>query len=119
MYIGWADHRGMRFQAAAEQNGLRYSVTGLAAYALLSNENGLHVLETPAGERDFDRIAVRVTVKPVPLYYAALPAGTEPTASGEIVRRYRFQPSPSCATNVGGEPGRADRVLAGDFDLFG
>jgi ATP-dependent Clp protease ATP-binding subunit ClpC len=119
MYIGWSDHRGMRFQAAAEENGLRYSVSGLAAYALLSAEDGLHVLETPVREHDFDRIAVRVTVQPVPLYYAALPASTEPTASGEIVRRYRFQPSPLVRDQRGWRTGRADRVLAGDFDLFG
>ena len=56
----------MRLQAVTEQSGLRYSVSGLAAYALLSDENGLHVLETPVGENDVDRIAVRVTVEAVP-----------------------------------------------------
>jgi hypothetical protein len=102
------------------QNGLQYSVSGLAAYALLSDENGLHVLETPAGERDFDRVAVRVTVKPVPVYYhPTLPASTESNASGEIVRRYRFLPSPLVRDRRGWRTGRAERVLAGDFDLFG
>jgi ATP-dependent Clp protease ATP-binding subunit ClpC len=119
MYSAWADHRGMRLQAVTEQNGLRYSVSGLAAYALLSTEDGLHVLETPTGEREFDRVAVRVTVKPVPLYYATLPASMEPTASGEIVRRYRFEPSPLVRDQRGWRTGRAERVLAGDFDLFG
>jgi ATP-dependent Clp protease ATP-binding subunit ClpC len=119
MYTGWADHRGMRLQAMTEQSGLRYSVNGLAAYALLSDESGLHVLETPAGESDFDRIAVRVTVKAVPLYYSALPATVEPITSGEIVRRYRLQPSPLVRDQRGWRTGRAERVLAGDFDLFG
>ena len=119
MYTGWADHRGMRLQALTEKSGLRYSVSGLAAYALLSDENGLHVLETPAGENDVDRIAVRVTVKAVPLYYSALPASIEPITSGEIVRRYRLQPSPLVRDQRGWRTGRAERVLAGDFDLFG
>jgi hypothetical protein len=101
------------------QNGLRYGVSGLAAYALLSDEDGLHVLETPVGERGFDRIAVRVTVKPVPVYYPVLPASVEPTASGEIVRRYRLEPSPLVRDRRGWRTGRAERVLAGDFDLFG
>ena len=119
MYMGWGDHRGMRLRAVTGQDGLRYSVSGLASYALLSTEDGLHVLETPVGEREFDRIAVRVTVKPVPLYYATLPVSVEPTASGEIVRRYRFEPSPLVRDQRGWRTGRADRVLAGDFDLFG
>jgi hypothetical protein len=120
MYSGWADHRGMRLQAVPGQNGLRYSISGLAAYALLSNEDGLHVLEIPAGERDFDRIVVRVTVKAVPVYHhPTLPASMDSNASGEIVRRYRFLPSPLVRDRRGWRTGRADRVLAGDFDLFG
>jgi ATP-dependent Clp protease ATP-binding subunit ClpC len=118
MYTGWADHRGMRLRAATEHGRLSFNVTGLAAYALLSNEDGLHVLETPVGERDFDRVAVRVTVKPIPVYDpTVLPSG-DASPSAEIVRRYRLEPSPLVRDSRGWRTGRAERVLAGDFDLF-
>jgi hypothetical protein len=48
-----------------------------------------------------------------------LPAKIEPITSGEIVRRYRLQPSPLVRDQRGWRTGRAERVLAGDFDLFG
>jgi ATP-dependent Clp protease ATP-binding subunit ClpC len=118
MYSSWADHRGMRLEPVSDRNGLRYGVSGLAAYELLSAEHGLHVLETPARKREFDRVAVRVTVDPVPLYHAVPPGATESTATSEIVRRYRLEPSPLVRDRHGWRTGRADRVLAGDFDLF-
>jgi ATP-dependent Clp protease ATP-binding subunit ClpC len=118
MYSSWADHRGMRLRSVSERNGLRYNVSGLAAYAILAAEDGLHVLETPVRKREFNRIAVRVTVEPVPLYDPALPAATESAQSAEIVRRYRLEPSPLVRDRLGWRTGRADRVLAGDFDLF-
>jgi ATP-dependent Clp protease ATP-binding subunit ClpC len=108
----------MRLQPVSERNGLRYNVSGLAAYAILAAEDGLHVLETPVRKREFDRIAVRVKVDPVPLYDPALPAATESAQSTEIVRRYRLEPSPLVRDRLGWRTGRADRVLAGDFDLF-
>ena len=118
MYTGWADHRGMRLQPVSERNGLRFTVSGLAAYALLSGEHGLHVFEAPVREREFDRITVRVNVDPVPVFNHASPAANEPTRSTEIVRRYRLEPSPLVRDRQGWRTGRADRVLAGDFDLF-
>ncbi len=118
MYSSWADHRGMRLDPVSKQNGLRFNVSGLAAYAILAAEHGLHVLETPVREGDFVRIAVRVNVAPVPVYQPAPPAPSESPPSTEIVRRYRLEPSPLVRDRHGWRTGRADRVLAGDFDLF-
>jgi ATP-dependent Clp protease ATP-binding subunit ClpC len=117
MYSSWADHRGMLLEPA-ERNGLRFNVSGLAAYAILAGEHGLHVLERPVREREFHRIAVRVNVEPVPVYRPAAPASENSAPSAEIVRRYRLEPSPLVRDRQGWRTGRADRVFAGDFDLF-
>jgi ATP-dependent Clp protease ATP-binding subunit ClpC len=118
MYSSWAHHRGMLLEPASERNGLRFSVSGLAAYAILAGEHGLHVLEQPVREREFHRIAVRVNVEPVPVYQMTPPPSAHSAPSAEIVRRYRLEPSPLVRDRHGWRTGRADRVLAGDFDLF-
>ena len=114
MYIGWAAGRGMQAARRGRRDGARVlESSGLGAYTLLRRENGVHVLETPAGESSFDRATVVVSV-------AALdPAGRARTARRPaIVRRYRREPSPLVRYASGARTGRIDRVLAGDFDLL-
>ena len=101
-------------------------VSGIGAYQILAPEAGLHVLESPVGERTFDRIVVQVAVAPRP---AAGPeadpveqAGrvlAELPPAGTIVRRYRTKPSPLVRDAVRRwRTGRLDRVFAGDFDVI-
>ena len=118
MYAGWAERRGMRLIPLDHRGRGSFTVTGLAAHAILAGEDGLHVLETPARKRSFERVAVRVAVDAVPLTASSPPAAAEPTPGGEIVRRYRMEPSPLVRDHRGWRTGRVDRVLAGDFDLF-
>ena len=113
MYIGWAAGRGMQIRRAGAHDLRILEVVGLGAYTLLRRENGLHVLETPAGESSFDRATVVVSV-------AALEPGRESSNGAEaaVVRRYRREPSPLVRYASGVRTGRIDRVLAGDFDLL-
>ena len=117
MYVSWADGRGMRIRRNGGAGETVLDVSGLGAYTLLKGESGIHVLELPHEEdRGFDRVTAFVEVDP---------AGAEPTRSGgargepAIVRRYRHEPSPLVRDAAGMRTGRIDRVLGGDFDLFG
>jgi ATP-dependent Clp protease ATP-binding subunit ClpC len=47
-----------------------------------------------------------------------MPPSGDASPSAEIVRRYRLEPSPLVRDSRGWRTGRAERVLAGDFDLF-
>ena len=87
MYVSWAAGRGMQIREADGHDTCTLEVVGLGAYTLLRGENGLHVLETPAGESSFDRATVVVSV-------AALDPGWASTDGAEavIVRRYRREP---------------------------
>ncbi len=113
MYVSWAAGRGMQIREADGHDTRILEVVGLGAYTLLRGENGMHVLETPAGESSFDRATVVVSV-------AALDPGWASTDGAEavIVRRYRREPSPLVRYASGARTGRIDRVLAGDFDLI-
>jgi ATP-dependent Clp protease ATP-binding subunit ClpC len=120
MYTAWADRRGMtvRRQGGAGR-GERYEVSGLAAHAILRDEDGLHVLETPTASREFRRAGVRVNVVRIPVASAGdAPVADSHRDEAEIVRRYRRSPSPLVRDRRGWRTGRVDRVLAGDFDLF-
>ena len=125
MYESWAAARGMRSERVSGGEGETLAITGLAAYAILAPESGIHVLEEPAGEYGIRRLKVRVTV------VAQAPATTDSERETPdealrrlrgrrpgIVRRYRREPSPLVRDSVRGwRTGRIDRVLAGDFDV--
>jgi len=57
-------------------------------------------------------------VKPISVYDPTVPPSGDSPVSAEIVRRYRLEPSPLVRDSRGWRTGRAERVLAGDFDLF-
>ncbi|RMH81756.1 MAG: AAA family ATPase [Calditrichaeota bacterium] len=141
MYRRWVEKRRMRLNVLQEQGGDGHTpyhallaITGYAAYSILRQENGLHVLELPGQGKAFRRGKVHVRVVPQP----EQPPGTEPDAlyrqcvetlaatrareEGQliIVRRYREEPSPLVRDSVRKwRTGRLDRVLDGDFDLVG
>ena len=77
-------------------------VSGLGAYTLLRGENGLHVLETPAGESSFDRATVVVGV-------AAIDAGL-----GEPGRRRGRDRAPLPARALSARPLRVRRAHGPD-----
>jgi ATP-dependent Clp protease ATP-binding subunit ClpC len=131
MYEAWALARGMTLERIGD--GKLFCVSGLASGEILTRESGLHVLELIShGERG-DRLVRRVScvvevaardpkdvvarTHPAALATAALKqAAVAPT----VVRRYRPAPTPLVRDAVRGyRTGRLDRVLAGDFDLFG
>ncbi len=138
MYVSWAEKRRMQMKvlenrAGTAERGTRMlaAVSGFGAWSILSDETGIHVLETPDGTgRNFARCKVRVRVKP---------QGAAPVSGGmadlrraamavfadhekgrpKIVRRYRRDPSPVVRDSVRGwRTGRLDLVLGGDFDLI-
>jgi ATP-dependent Clp protease ATP-binding subunit ClpC len=145
MYRRWAERRRMRFEVIEEHDGARsngagteeyralLAVSGYAAYTILRQEAGLHVLENPQDEKSSFRRAsasVRVVGQPEE------PAGRRPEALREhaeralsadahtpqqpVVRRYREEPSPLVRDSARGwRTGRLERVLDGDFDLMG
>jgi ATP-dependent Clp protease ATP-binding subunit ClpC len=132
MYLQWAARRGMRIEELARRAGERlFTVVGLGSGAILAQEAGLHVLEVDEKRRD----AVDVRRISAVVQVARWEAGPEQD-KGEIarlasdvfasqplpatvVRRYRITPSPLVRDTARGyRTGRADRVLAGDFDLF-
>jgi ATP-dependent Clp protease ATP-binding subunit ClpC len=128
MYEAWGRRRAMRItRLHTATGGHRLAVSGIAAYPILAPESGLHVFETPQDERSFDRVALQVAVAPA----APVAPGTDPAehaasalrevpSSATVVRRYRTDPSPLVRDSVRGwRTGRLDRVLAGEFDVFG
>ena len=117
MYLDWAERRGMRVEQA-DGDHPSLGVSGLAAFSILRPEHGLHVLESGTGD-ETRRVFAHVAVAPVSLSTPA--ASGTPTAplSTEVVRRYRFEPSPLVRDRRGWRTGRVEQVLAGDFDLFG
>lgn len=138
MYVAWARNRRMHYQVldnrrapAAKGFLFRMAVSGFGAHTLLADEAGLHVLESGAeGDTKAPRSTARVSVAAQPLEpggngtealrqraRAVFEDGGPP--SRKIVRRYREEPSPLVRDAVRGwRTGRADRVFAGDFDLF-
>jgi ATP-dependent Clp protease ATP-binding subunit ClpC len=126
MYEAWGRRRGMRVRRLPSDAGRRrLAISGIAAYQILASENGLHVFESPHGERA-DRVAVQVAVAPATALppeanlaaQARLALREVPTTTA-IVRRYRTGPSPLVRDGVRGwRTGRLDRVLAGEFDVF-
>ena len=134
MYAGWAKLRGMHLRRLAASPGEHLlAVSGLGCGEILGGESGLHVLEHIDDERDggkvVDREHVRVTVigrapgpplgaAPLALHARAALDQVEPPTV--IVRRYRPGRAPLVRDSVRSyRTGRLDRVLAGDFDLYG
>ncbi|HZI19543.1 MAG TPA: AAA family ATPase [Pyrinomonadaceae bacterium] len=143
MYRRWAEKRRMRLAVLEERGGepeqgdgagggyrALLAVSGYAAYTILKAEGGLHVLESPQGEKSsFSRARARVRVVgqpdepaghgPEALRRQAEAAMATDEATAQIVRRYREEPSPLVRDSVRGwRTGRLDRVLDGDFDLI-
>ncbi len=134
MYEGWAARCGMQAQRLdAPENEHLLAISGLGCGEILAAEAGLHVLEQVDEERDGakvgDREQVRVLVLPRPegpeagagsLARLARHAIVETATSTVVVRRYRPGRAPLVRDGVRGyRTGRLDRVLAGDFDLYG
>lgn len=146
MYGQWAAQRRMHLTRVTDRRSELplLVVSGFGAHAVLSNEAGLHVLESDvAGARGggvVNRIVARVRVAPT-TGAAASPnapmsarearpqAGSESEtlgfalaaepASAFVVRRYRFEPSPLVRdARRGWRSGRVREVMAGNFDLF-
>ena len=134
MYVAWAEGRGMHLERLDAPTGEHLlSVSGLGCGEILAAESGLHVLEQVDEERDGARVAdrehVRVLVLPRPegpeagagsLARLARHKIDEAEVSTVVVRRYRPGRAPLVRDSVRGyRTGRLDRVLAGDFDLYG
>jgi len=138
MYQHWARRRGMNLEVLEECGDradgpyvFTASVSGYAAYDLLTAEHGLHVLEMPGDSPSSTlRHKVRVMVSPQPEEPpskgegAFLSQAREALSSAEadplkIVRRYREEPSPLVRDSLRGwRTGRFDQVMEGNFDLF-
>jgi ATP-dependent Clp protease ATP-binding subunit ClpC len=145
MYRRWAERRRMRLELIEEHDGARtngagaeeyralFAVSGYAAYTILRQEAGLHVLETPQDEKSsFRRATASVRVvgqpeEPAGRGREALREQAERSLSADaqapqqqVVRRYREEPSPLVRDSARGwRTGRLERVLDGDFDLMG
>ena len=117
MYLHWAKARGYRVQRQPqdpESGALTLKISGFAAWQSLQPEAGLHILDD-RNERGERRISVRVRV-------SSDPPDPSPETEGEIgiCRRYEEKPSPLVRDQLRGwRTGRLDRVMGGDFDLFG
>lgn len=137
MYRQWSIKRRMRHDLLQGPDSsdpairpLILAISGLGAFSILQPESGLHVLEIPKVGNAYDRIAVRVKVagqseapagiKETQLQQAMDLLKEEETAKPVVVRRYRREPSPLVRDAVRNfRTGRIDRVMGGDFDLFG
>lgn len=137
MYHQWSRKRRMRQDQLQGQDSsgpaaspIITAISGLGAYSILQPESGLHVLEIPKSGNTYDRIAVRVKVAGQPespadgrtaqLQQAMDLLAENETTKSVVVRRYRREPSPLVRDAVRNfRTGRIDKVMAGDFDLFG
>jgi ATP-dependent Clp protease ATP-binding subunit ClpC len=124
MYTAWAEKRGMRTDSLAS-NAFEtlLAISGFGAYSILAGEDGLHIFED-----DDRRITLRVSVVPQPrapehdarrfLELAEKAVANRQTS--EVVRRYQLGASPVVRDlRSSWRTGKLQRVLGGDFDLFG
>lgn len=124
MYAAWARRRGMRVEPLIENDREQLlSVSGFGAYAILRDEQGVHVLDKPRDDGGAERLQVRIRVAPQPPAQLragdalAFVRGTEPSL--QVVRRYRELPSPLVRDAVRQwRTGRLDLVLGGNFDVM-
>jgi ATP-dependent Clp protease ATP-binding subunit ClpC len=134
MYVAWAGDRGMHVERLDAPSGEHLlSISGLGCGEILALESGFHVLQRVDEERDGAKVAdrghVRVLVIPRPegpeagagsLARLALHRVEEAGPSTVVVRRYRPGRAPLVRDSIRGyRTGRLDRILAGDFDLYG
>jgi ATP-dependent Clp protease ATP-binding subunit ClpC len=137
MYEKWGKKRRMHIEILAEHTGedsapynCILAVSGFGSYAILEPETGLHIWEVPRGSRNTDRHSVRVIVTAQPetpeqgraaiLNQARVSLEPLKELSTDIVRHYREAPSPLVRDSIRKwRTGNLDRVLNGDFDLFG
>ncbi|HEX2345430.1 MAG TPA: AAA family ATPase, partial [Gaiellaceae bacterium] len=134
MYVAWAGDRGMHVERLDAPSGEHLlSISGLGCGEVLALESGFHVLEQVDEQRDGAKVAdrehVRVLVLPRPegpeagagsLARLALHRVEEAEPSMVVVRRYRPGRAPLVRDSIRGyRTGRLDRILAGDFDLYG
>ena len=131
MYEAWALARGMTMERIGD--GKVFCVSGLASGEILMRESGLHVLELISQGEGGDRLVERVSCvvegaarnprdagERTPITTLATSALRRSAVAPAVVRRYRPAPTPLVRDAVRGyRTGRLDRVLAGDFDLFG
>ena len=137
-YRTWAEIRGMQLEILTQtrpgRNGKPESdatvvcvVSGFSAWSLLRDDNGVHVLEYPIGERT-RRASLRVRVAPLVAKLGADASETLTMARealqqanhvAGIVRRYRDEPSPLVRDSARGfKTGRIDWVFGGNFDVL-
>jgi ATP-dependent Clp protease ATP-binding subunit ClpC len=127
MYQAWARLRGARATVidVHREPGVTYlHVEGLGAFDALARDHGLHVYESRRDGRAERHALVRVTVMPWtrPAAPAAGSSLTRVPRDTElaVVRRYQREPSPLVRdVRAGWRTGRIERVLGGDFDLYG
>ncbi len=129
MYRGWAASRNMQLSeipGRAKEPAILL-ISGFGAHRALAQETGLHVLETPDGDKNAGRVTARVRVVPAPpgelapnrLRATLAAAFSQSAASNTLTRRYRNGASPLVRDMAAGwRSGRLDAVLRGDFDLI-
>jgi ATP-dependent Clp protease ATP-binding subunit ClpC len=133
MYCEWATARRMHVVRVADARAELplLVISGFGSHAVLSEEAGLHVLETEgAGARGgatVNRAVARVRVAATPANasdaqhdFAHLVKLLDASpATSFVVRRYRFEPSPLVRdARRGWRAGRVTEVMDGNFDLF-
>ncbi len=130
MYRCWAAARNMQISEVpgrAKEPAI-VLISGFGAYRALARETGLHLLETPDGDKGAGRVTARVRVVPAPpgelaphkLRATLATAFSQSGGPNSLVRRYRNGASPLVRDMAAGwRSGRLDAVLRGDFDLIG
>jgi len=124
MYCDWATARRMQITRVpdARLHLPLLVISGFGAHAVLSDEIGLHVVES-----DLNRAVARVRMAPTPAdassdtpsFMQLMKVLDAQPATSFVVRRYRFEPSPLVRdARRGWRAGRVSDVMAGNFDLF-
>lgn len=111
MYCEWAVQRRMHLSREKDSRSELplLVISGFGAHAVLSDEAGLHVMESGSGA---SRMVARVRV-------ATTKDTLDQAGSAYVVRRYRFEPSPLVRdARRGWRSGRVSEVMAGNFDLL-
>jgi hypothetical protein len=132
MFAGWARKRHIKYTAVADGDAGDtpfHVVSGFGAWTTLAAEAGMHVLESDEATARSGRAVARVRVAPMPLTLlrargpdARALAGILDQAApvSQVVRRYRWEPSPLVRdAKAGWRTGRVRAVLDGDFDIIG
>lgn len=137
MYVNWAKKRLMKceilrelFEGSLADYTCIMAMSGFAAYAILEEESGMHVLEIMNKDKQLTRCNVRVQVAPQDLAPEGNTAAFLEQARAafrknnekprRIIRRYQTTPTPLVRDNVRKwRTGRLDRVLDGNFDVMG